>query len=565
MSEQRQPVTPTKVRYLVLGVTFAMAFLLYLHRFCMSYAQQYIREDLSISNDDLTWCFSAFFLTYALAQVPSGWLSDRYGARVMLTIYILVWSFLTAMMGAAVGIVSLLIIRLTVGVGQAGAYPTAASLIGRWIPLSSRGTASGFVAWGGRLGAGLAPVLTGMLIVFFVPLETSPLLTDESILDAGQLETELEEALKASSDSEEILHPGSPDELRTLIAKELAQPRRFNVAGLNELIGSGERLSAKPVADLSLESEAEALLEKESLSPQQTARLNRLILEAAFPESVGKIYVGGWRQVMFAYGACGLFVAAAFWLAFRNRPVDHPLCNRQEVALIEAGKDEASRQTAQDIGPPPIRAMLTSRSLWLMCVSQWGSNVGWVFLVTWLPRFLIEEHSVPLIERGWLCAIPLWIGWVGMLTGGRATDFCVRKFGLKRGRVLPMMCGRFLAGAAYLTCLLHPSPWTLAAVFGVVAFSTDFGSASGWAYKQDVGGRHVGSIHGWANMWGNLGATVSPFLLNAVVKQYDWDVAFLVCSAAFFIAGFACLGVDATIPIRDEDSAVSHEDTKAQS
>ncbi len=208
--------------------------------------------------------------------------------------------------------------------------------------------------------------------------------------------------------------------------------------------------------------------------------------------------------------------------------------------------------------------MLTSRSLWLMCVSQWGSNVGWIFLVTWLPRFLIEEHSVPLIERGWLCAIPLWIGWVGMLTGGHATDFCVRKFGLKRGRVLPMMCGRFLAGTAYLLCLLHPSPWTLTAVFGVVAFSTDFGSASGWAYKQDVGGRHVGSIHGWANMWGNLGATISPFLLNEVVKQYDWDVAFLVCSSAFFIAGFACLGVDATIPIRDEDGDFSREGTSGE-
>ena len=292
MSETISPdPTPkaTKVRYLVLGVTFAMAFLLYLHRFCMSYAQQYIRDDLSISNDDLTWCFSAFFLTYALAQVPSGWLSDRYGARVMLTIYILVWSLVTAMMGAAVGIASLLIIRLTVGVGQAGAYPTAASLIGRWIPLSSRGTASGFVAWGGRLGGGLAPVLTGLLIVFFVPLETSPLLTDASILDAGQLETELEDALQASSGSEEILHPGSPDKLRTLIAKELAQPRRFNLDGLNKLIGSGDRLIAKPIADLPLESEAEALLEEESLSSQQTARLNRLILEAAFPETVGKI------------------------------------------------------------------------------------------------------------------------------------------------------------------------------------------------------------------------------------------------------------------------------------
>ena len=133
---------PTRVRYMVLGVTFAMAFLLYLHRFCMSYAQRYIREDLSISNDDLSFCFSAFFLTYALAQVPSGWMSDRFGARTMLTIYILVWSFFTAMLGMTAGVISLLAVRLLAGIGQAGAYPTAASLIGKWMPMSSRGTAS---------------------------------------------------------------------------------------------------------------------------------------------------------------------------------------------------------------------------------------------------------------------------------------------------------------------------------------------------------------------------------------------------------------------------------------
>jgi len=538
-----------------------MAFLLYLHRFCMSYAQQYIREDLSLSNDDLTWCFSAFFLTYALAQVPSGWLSDRYGARLMLTLYILVWSCVTATMGIATGILSLLVIRLAAGIGQAGAYPTAASLIGRWIPLCSRGTASGIVAWGGRLGGGLAPVLTGTLIVCFVPLDTPPELTERDLLDAALLQIQLEAALdrqvgEPPSNGAQSVIPQTVDDLKAGIAVRLAHPRRFDREGLNGLIRSGTPIITQTVSDLSLENEATTLIALKAPSPTQTARLNRLILEAVFPESVGKLYVHGWRQVMFTYGACGLIVAAAFWIAFRDRPAGHPRCNPAEVALIEAGRLDNSRRTADRIGPPPIRAMLASRSLWLMCVSQWGSNVGWVFLVTWLPRFLVEEHSVPLIERGWLCAIPLWIGWVGMLTGGRATDWTVRRFGLKRGRILPMMLGRFLAGTAYLCCLLHPSPWTLAAVFGVVAFSTDFGSASGWAYKQDVGGQHVGSIHGWANMWGNLGATVSPFLLNEVVKRSDWDAAFLVCALAFFIAGFACLGVDATVSIHDR-----HDDT----
>ena len=114
-------------------------------------------------------------------------MSDRFGARTMLTIYILVWSFFTAMLGMTAGVISLLAVRLLAGIGQAGAYPTAASLIGKWMPMLSRGTASGFVSWGGRLGSGLAPVLTAGLIVFFVPMNTTPLLTRESLLDQAVL------------------------------------------------------------------------------------------------------------------------------------------------------------------------------------------------------------------------------------------------------------------------------------------------------------------------------------------------------------------------------------------
>lgn len=548
----------TRVRYFVLSVTFAMAFLLYLHRFCMSYAQRYIREDLSISNDDLSFCFSAFFLTYALMQVPSGWMSDRYGARVMLTVYILVWSFFTVMMGMTVGVVSLLMVRLLAGVGQAGAYPTAASLIGKWMPMSSRGTASGFVSWGGRLGSGLAPVLTASLIVFFVPLETSPLLTRETLLQPELLEEQLTESLsEARTDVTAVEQLQDVDDLRRYVAVRLSEPRRFDLSGLNELIAASTPLLTHPLESLPIEREARTLLRKVSLSEREVSRLNRLTLEAAFPDAVGKLYVHGWRPVMYSYGVCGIFVAAAFYLVFRNRPENHPWCNEPERQLIAAGKpvvavESGESGSSRPLEKPPLMAMIRSRSLWLMCVSQWGSNVGWVFLVTWLPRFLVEEHQVPLVERGWMCAIPLWIGWCGMLLGGRASDVAVRRIGLKRGRVLPMTIGRFSAGTAYLMCLLHPSPWTLTLLFGIVAFSSDLGTASGWAYKQDVGGSHVASVHGWANMWGNLGATISPLLLNQIVKYYDWDIAFLVCAGAYFIAGTACLGVDATIPIQQK-------------
>jgi nitrate/nitrite transporter NarK len=208
----------------------------------------------------------------------------------------------------------------------------------------------------------------------------------------------------------------------------------------------------------------------------------------------------------------------------------------------------------------PLKQILVSPTMWLTSLSQFGTNVGWVFLVTWLPRYLEEVHKAPIEMRGWMAAIPLGCGIGGMMLGGVLTDAMVRMCGLRWGRALPMGLTRFLATAAFLVCLLPLedwcgtwTPWVVTAAFSTVAFATDLGVPAVWAFCQDVGGRHVGSVLGWGNMWGNIGAAISPLLLNELVSDANWDLAFLACAIAFLISGIAALGVDATRPIVPED------------
>ena len=170
-SSDRPPST-TFIRYFVVFMLMVMAVLLYLDRFCIAFAANYIRDDLGLTQNQLGLMFSAFFFSYALAQVPSGWLSDRYGARIMLTLYILAWSLFTFLTGIVYGLALLLVMRVACGLGQAGAYPTSASVISKWIPFSGRGGASSICALGGRMGGAIAPLLTASLIVMLVPIDT---------------------------------------------------------------------------------------------------------------------------------------------------------------------------------------------------------------------------------------------------------------------------------------------------------------------------------------------------------------------------------------------------------
>src|SRR5262249_13120992 len=131
--------------------------------------ERHIKADLQLTNTQISLLMSAFFLSYALAQVPAGWLSDRLGARLMLSLYILLWSLFTGLMGVMTALAGLLALRLLFGVAQAGAYPTSGSILSRWAAFRERGRFSSIVALGGRVGGVLAMTLTPYVMLAFVP------------------------------------------------------------------------------------------------------------------------------------------------------------------------------------------------------------------------------------------------------------------------------------------------------------------------------------------------------------------------------------------------------------
>ncbi|WP_166822248.1 MFS transporter [Thalassoroseus pseudoceratinae] len=564
------PQQPTHIRHLVVFVAMLMAVLLYLDRFCVGFAVDYIREDLRLTQTQISWFISAFFWSYALAQVPSGWLSDRYGARIMLAIYVLSWSVFTAMIGAVYSFAMLLFARVGCGLGQAGAYPTSASVVSKWVPFPNRGLASAIVAFGGRAGGALAPLLTASLIVFFLPADATTTLQPDDMLDRQGFLTEAQQAFETSDSPSPKTHLAS---ILFTTESDASHPKWNTdeelLTELNRLITDSDLYDAEAFRSSSLPREAIALIRDRSerdLTDAECQRLNRFLLEESFPDSIGKLYAPGWRPVMMLYGSLGIFVAGLVWLVFRSRPEKHPWCNAAEAEMIENSRPVNAPSPHGKPGRVPLVRLLTSRSMWLVCLMQFGTNVGWLFLVAWLPRYLLEVHSVPILQRGFLASVPLMFGIAGVLFGGRLTDFLTARAGLKWGRRWPLLITRSTAAVGYaivlwLSTLPPDSPlqtvWMYVAAFSLVSFSTDSGTGSVWAFNQDVGGRYVGSVLGWSNMWGNLGAAVSPLIYNYYLGENptggDWNQMFLVCLGAFVIAGLCALGVDATRTIAPPD------------
>src|SRR4051812_2472909 len=72
---------PSVVRWKVMAFLCVLSFLTYFDRFNIVRAQEEIKADLGLERWQMAWVISAFWLAYALFEIPGGWLGDRYGSR----------------------------------------------------------------------------------------------------------------------------------------------------------------------------------------------------------------------------------------------------------------------------------------------------------------------------------------------------------------------------------------------------------------------------------------------------------------------------------------------------
>jgi ACS family glucarate transporter-like MFS transporter len=246
-----------------------------------------------------------------------------------------------------------------------------------------------------------------------------------------------------------------------------------------------------------------------------------------------------WRGVFFAYGMCGILMALMFWAIVRDQPADAP---HPPAAL-------AAQPTYLRTLFYQFHLCFRSANMLLFSLMQFGVNLGWGFLITLMPSYLNEHFDVPLHERGQMQSTALFMGCCGMFLGGWLTDGCRYLFGPCWGRRVPLMIALTGCAAAMGSVPLLPSPWAAVLVLGLMAFLVDLHNPVIWAFAQDVGGKNVGAALGFGNMWGNLGAALSPVLLGAIRDAVDWNAAFVVGALAFLVATVSASFLNATRPL----------------
>jgi MFS family permease len=422
---------PTRARHVVMAFMVVLAVITYVDRVCISQAAGQIRADLGLSDTQMGWVFSAFTITYALFEIPAGWMGDRFGPRSVLMKVVVLWSVFTAATGAAWNYVSLLVCRALFGVGEAGCFPNVTKIFTIWLPKRDRSSAQGTLWLSARWGGAFTPLLVAW------------------------------------------------------------------VFGLTS-----------------------------------------------------------WRAGFALFGLLGVVWAICFFRWFRDRPAAHPGVNAAELALLDGAEANAPGH-----GPMPWRALLSSRTVWLLWLQYFCMSWGWYFYITWLPTYLREARGLSLGTGALFAGLPLFFGGIGCFAGGWTARWLAarwRNVGLAR-RVVACS-GLGAAGALLILATRISNPALAIMALALASFCNDLAMAPDWSACMDVGGRLAGALSGSMNMMGNLGGAAGPVVVGYILDSTriagetapslaGWNLVFLVAAGFYGVGAAAWLFIDSTTPI----------------
>jgi MFS family permease len=157
----------TRATTRVLGLLCLMYFITYVDRVNVSTAAIQFGKEFNLSNTQVGFVFSAFAYPYLLFQIIGGWIGDKFGPRRTLTICSFIWAGATVLTGLAGGLVSLIIARVLLGLGEGATFPTATRAMSNWTAMGKRGFAQGITHAFARVGNAVTPPLVTWLMLAF--------------------------------------------------------------------------------------------------------------------------------------------------------------------------------------------------------------------------------------------------------------------------------------------------------------------------------------------------------------------------------------------------------------
>lgn len=401
-------------RWIIIAVISVLTVANYLDRGNLSVAAPLIMKDLGISNTVMGVILSAFVWPYAVMNLPSGWLVDRFGARLLLSLAAGLWSVVAALTGLAATVGQFVGLRTALGVAEAPLFPAALKATNAWFPAHEKAAAISTYIAATQVGLAIAPPVATVLMVSF-----------------------------------------------------------------------------------------------------------------------------GWRTMFVIIGLLGLLTTIG-WVVLYSDPQKHGRVSREELRYIRAGQTGAPSAKFAPLSFNEWSRLFRYGPIWIMIVGGFCLQYTFWFYISWLPTYLERVQHFTISRAGYLSALPFVAGAVGVVAGGRISDWLVTRgvspFVARRAVVAT---GALLTAASMIATVFSPTPGFAVALLTVGMFTYSISSGCYWTLATDVvtTERCVASVGSIQNFGGFLGGAFSPIVTGVIVDHLGgFNVAILVAAGLALIS-----------------------------
>jgi ACS family glucarate transporter-like MFS transporter len=265
--------------------------------------------------------------------------------------------------------------------------------------------------------------------------------------------------------------------------------------------------------------------------------------------TVAIYHAWGWHAVFYLFGVVGLIVAVIWFLLGRNKPEDHPSIKLEELAYIQEGR---SVQT-ESKKAAPWGKLLKNLRFWLFALQYFVTIYVVTMFLVWLPTYLHEAHHLSVATSGIEAASPWLAIFFVVLFGGAISDRMIRA-GKSR---MKARGGLAIGGFIVFSIAVFLAAHTTSTVVNVFWLTISLGAlglpvVTSWATALDLGNQYSGSVSGWMNFWGNVGAFLSPLVCGWLAQTAGWDAALLINIVPVLIAIVMWFGVRPDKPLLEQ-------------
>ena len=123
-----------------------------------------LMKEFGLGTAEMGILMSAFFWSYTITMLPSGYLLNKFGPKKVLGFAGLSWGAVTMLVAACQGFYSFLALRIGIGVTEAPAFPSNARVVSVWVPKRERTFASSIFDCAARVGGAFAPPIVAFII-----------------------------------------------------------------------------------------------------------------------------------------------------------------------------------------------------------------------------------------------------------------------------------------------------------------------------------------------------------------------------------------------------------------